>query len=202
MWDKKIIAITDRHACEGDFMRRLRALAAANVGGIMLREKDMSEFDYYDLAKEVLALCKRRKIACFLHSFDRVALKLGHKRFHCPLPILRQEPRLVRYFDVIGTSVHSREELDEAVGFGCNYAIFGHIYPTLSKPFAPPKGLDELNALCKASKIPIYAVGGINADNVVTFANTAVAGLCIKNALMQCDKPGEYLRLCEEGLKL
>lgn len=200
MWAKKIIAITDRHACDGDFIRRIKALAAAKVDAIILREKDMSEFDYFDLAKEAISLCKRHKIGLFLHSFDRVALKLGHKHFHCPLEILRKEPRLVRYFSVLGTSVHSLDELHEAQEFGCNYAIYGHIFPTLSKPFTPPRGLDGLSEICTNASIPIYAVGGINADNIAVFKDSAVAGLCMKNALMQCADVKEFVGLCKRAI--
>lgn len=200
MWDKKIIAISDTHACKGDFLTRIERLARAKVDALILREKDMRENDYYDLAKEVLKICKKHKLVCFLHTFDKVALKLNHRYFHCPLQILRAEPRLIKYFITIGTSVHSLDELDEAQEFGCHYAIFGHIFATLSKPFAQPKGLGALDEVCKASKIPIYAVGGISEENVAEFANIAVAGVCMKNALMQNSKLKEYVRNCAKKL--
>lgn len=200
MWDKQIIAISDKSACKGDFLKRIERLARAKVDALILREKEMRENDYYDLAKEVLKICKKHKLVCFLHTFDKVALKLGHRYFHCPLKILRAEPRVVRYFHLIGTSVHSSDELLEAMEFGCNYAIFGHIFETLSKPFTPPKGLAELKSICKLSKIPIYAVGGINENNINEFANIGVAGVCMKNALMQNANLKDYVRNCAKKL--
>lgn len=200
MWDKKIIAISDKSACKGDFLKRVERLARANIGAFILREKEMRENDYYDLAKEVLTICKKHKLMCFLHTFDKVALKLGHRYFHCPLKILRAEPRLVKYFITIGTSVHSSDELLEAMNFGCNYAIFGHIFETLSKPFTPPKGVEQLKELCKLSTIPIYAVGGINENNVEQLANVGVAGVCMKSALMQNSKLKDYVRNCAKKL--
>lgn len=200
MWDKQIIAISDKSACKGDFLKRIERLARAKVDALIFREKEMRENDYYDLAKEVLKICKKHKLVCFLHTFDKVALKLGHRYFHCPLKILRAEPRVVRYFHLIGTSVHSSDELLEAMEFGCNYAIFGHIFETLSKPFTPPKGLAELKSICKLSKIPIYAVGGINENNINEFANIGVAGVCMKNALMQNANLKDYVRNCAKKL--
>ena len=120
MWDKKIIAISDRQAVKGDFLDFVARLGRAKVDALILREKDMRENDYYDLAKEVLKICKKHKLTCFLHNFDKVALKLNHRYFHCPLDILRAEPRVVRYFHLIGTSIHSSDELLEAVEFNCH----------------------------------------------------------------------------------
>lgn len=200
MWDKKIIAISDKSSFEGDFLKQVERLARAKIDAFILREKELSEYDYYDLAKEVLVICKKHKLVCFLHSFDKIALKLNHRYFHCPLKILRQEARLIKYFHLIGTSIHSSDELFEAMNFGCNYAIFGHIFQTLSKPFLPPKGVKALDEICKMSKIPIYAVGGIKQENINQLSNIGVAGVCMKNALMQKSKLKEYVQNCAKKL--
>lgn len=200
MWDKQIIAISDRHSCKGDLLKCIEKLARAKIDALILREKDMRENDYYDLAKEVLKICKKHKLICFLHSFDKVALKLNHRYFHCPLKILRAEPRLVKYFHLIGTSIHSADELHEAMDFKCNYALFGHIFETLSKPFVPPKGIKTLSHICAMSKIPIYAVGGINENNIDELKNVAISGVCMKNALMQNTKLKEYIQNCAKKL--
>lgn len=200
MWDKKIIAISDRQAVKGDFLDFVARLGRAKVDALILREKDMRENDYYDLAKEVLKICKKHKLTCFLHSFDKVALKLNHRYFHCPLDILRAEPRVVRYFHLIGTSIHSSDELLEAMEFNCHYALFGHIFETLAKPLLPPRGLDMLAQICEQSTIPIYAVGGINKNNVEKLANIDIAGICIKGALIQSAKLKEYVQNCAKKL--
>ena len=200
MWDKKIIAISDRQAVKGDFLDFVARLGRAKVDAHILREKDMRENDYYDLAKEVLKICKKHKLVCFLHNFDKVALKLNHRYFHCPLDILRAESRVVRYFHLIGTSIHSSDELLEAMEFNCHYALFGHIFETLAKPLLPPRGLDMLTQICEQSTIPIYAVGGINKNNVEKLANIDIAGICMKGALIQSAKLKEYVQNCAKKL--
>lgn len=200
MWDKKVIAISDRHLLHSDFMGFIERLARTNIDGLILREKDMSENAYFELAKEVLKICNKGKIKCILHNFDKVALRLGHRYFHCPLAVLRQEPRLARYFHLIGTSIHSFDELCEAQNFGCNYALFGHIFPTLSKAFAAPKGVGELKTICKQSKIPIYAVGGIKLENISQLANIGIAGLCIKSAFVSAKSLKSYIKACKLAL--
>lgn len=201
MWVKKIIAITDRHECEGDFLRQIERLASAKIDALILREKDLSEFEYFDLAKEVLQICRKKKLTCILHSFDRVALKLGCKFFHCPLGILKQEPRLVRYFHLFGTSVHSVEEMQLAQGFKCNYAIAGHIFETPCKEGLAPLGIVGLNAILKVAKMPVYALGGINLDNVAKLKDSDIEGVCMRSSLMKQNNVKAFVAECRTLLR-
>ncbi|MBK1972669.1 thiamine phosphate synthase [Campylobacter sp. TTU-622] len=202
MWDKKIIAISDRKCIEGDFLKYIEKLAKAKVDAIVLREKDLSEFEYYDLAKEVLAICAKEKVTCFLHFFDRECLKLGHRYFHTPLSLLRKDPKIVRYFHILGTSVHSKEELLEAMNFKVNYAFVGHIFESSCKIELAPRGLEFLKDLLEFSKIPLYAIGGINLNNISEFKNLNIAGICMREALIKEDNLKKYIKECREKLSI
>ncbi len=201
MWDKKIIAISDRKCVEGDFLNHIEQLTKNKIDALVLREKDLSEFEYYDLAKEVLKICTKSKLPCFLHSFDRECLKLGHRYFHAPLSLLRKEPRLARYFHSLGTSVHSREELLEAMNYKVNHAFIGHIFQSSCKPNLEARGLEFLKQMLDFSKIPLYAIGGIRLENIAEFRSLNVAGLCMREVLMRGKKLQNYINECKKELK-
>lgn len=201
MWDKKIIAISDRKCVQKDFLKQIEKLAKARVDAIVLREKDLSGFEYFDLAKEVLTICAKHKTTCFLHFFDKECLKLGHRFFHAPLDLLRKEPKLSKYFHTLGTSVHSKEELLEAMNYKVNYAFVGHIFESSCKVNLAPKGLDFLKSLLEFSKIPLYAIGGINVQNIEEFKDLSVAGICMREILMHEKDPKKYLLECRQKLQ-
>ncbi|ELJ8027022.1 TPA: thiamine phosphate synthase [Campylobacter jejuni] len=201
MWGKKIIAISDRKCVEIDFLKQIEKLAKAKVDAIVLREKDLSEFEYYDLAKEVLSICAKQKVTCFLHFFDRECLKLGHRYFHAPLSLLRKEPKLTKYFHILGTSVHSKEELLEAMSYKVNYAFVGHIFESSCKMGLEPKGIDFLKSLLEFSQIPLYAIGGINAQNIENFKDINVLGVCMREILMKEKDLKKYLLECRQNLR-
>ncbi|KAA6233892.1 thiamine phosphate synthase [Campylobacter sp. LR264d] len=201
MWDKKIIAISDMDLVEGDFLKQVEKLARAKVDAFVLREKKLSEFEYMDLAKEVLKICNKAKITCILHTYDRLSLRLGHRQFHATLPLLRQDSKIVRYFYSIGTSIHSKEELLEAMSYRVNYAFVGHIFESSCKKDLAPKGLEFLKELCSFSKIPLFAIGGINANNINLLKDINISGVCMREALM-CEKnPKKLVKFCKESLK-
>ncbi|MBZ7936441.1 thiamine phosphate synthase [Campylobacter sp. B0100352/1] len=198
MWDKKIIAISDRKIVEDGFLKQVEKIAKSGVDAFVLREKDLSEFEYYDLAKEVLQICSKQKLTCILHFFDRQCLKLNHRYFHAPLSLLRQEPRLARYFHLLGTSIHSKEELLEAINYKVNYAFAGHIFESSCKKDLKPRGIEFLNSLLTFSKIPLYAIGGINLENIEKLKNLDIAGVCMREALMNEKKLKVYLNECRQ----
>ena len=63
---QKLICITNRHLVQGDFLDRIRQIAAKKqVDAIILREKDLSEEDYRTLAEKVLRICEKYHKYCY-----------------------------------------------------------------------------------------------------------------------------------------
>ncbi|MCF0123492.1 MAG: thiamine phosphate synthase [Ruminiclostridium sp.] len=195
-----IICVTDRSLCQGDFLRQMEAIAAAGPDGIILREKDLEEADYRDLARDVLALCARHQVPCILHSFPQVALDLESDAIHLPLPVLRtlNEEQKSR-FRIIGASCHSVPEALEAQRLGCTYLTAGHVFETDCKRGLPGRGLDFLKDVCTAVPLPVYAIGGISADNLEAVARAGARGACLMSGFMQCQDPAGLLHTLKKA---
>ena len=67
---------------------------------------------------------------------------------------------------------------------GASYVTGGHIFATDCKKGVPPRGLDFLKAVCSSVNIPVYAIGGINGDNINSVLNAGASGACIMSGLM------------------
>lgn len=190
----KLISVTNRTLCAGDFVQRVREIAENGADGIILREKDLQEVDYRALAARVLPLCKNGP-TCVLHSYPRVAAELGCKALHLPLPLLRELALEYREaFPVLGCSCHGLEDVKEAEKLGCTYVTLGHIFATECKKDLPPRGLEFLRSVCADTGLAVYAIGGIGADNLADVRDAGAAGACIMSGLMRCADAGAYLR--------
>ena len=131
---------------------------------------------------------------CILHNFARTAEKLKHDAIHLPLPVLRTlcvEER--KAFKVLGASCHSIEDAKEAERLGCTYITAGHIFETDCKKGLKGRGLDFLGEVCESVSIPVYAIGGIDAQNFEEIKKTGAYGACIMSGLMKSENPGQYL---------
>lgn len=197
-----ILCVTNRALCGEDFLLRLERIAAAKPAGIILREKDLSEADYKDLAARVLDLCKAQQVPCILHTFVDAALDLGADAIHLPLPVLRAMPDGKKaQFSILGASCHSVEDALEAQALGCTYLTAGHIFATDCKRGLPGRGLDFLEAVCKRVSIPVYAIGGIRPETIAPVRAAGASGACVMSSLMQCEDPGAFLNKFEKRVE-
>ena len=181
----KMMCVTNRSLCKGDFLKKVEEIAKQHPAGIILREKDLPEAEYEALAKEVLGICKEQETLCILHSYETVARRLGCSALHLPLPKLRSLTKEEREsFSILGTSCHSVEEAKEAQDLNCSYIIAGHIFATDCKKDLPPRGLDFLKEVCDKVSIPVWAIGGISMENMGKVCEAGAAGGCMMSGFM------------------
>lgn len=191
-----VVSVTAKPLCKDDFLQRIRKISDSEVQYIILREKYLSEREYYSLAKEVLSVCDREKL--IIHNFIGTAESLGIKKIHLPFSAFK-ELNGRRNFDIVGTSVHSVDDAAFAQENGADYITAGNIYETDCKKGLKGKGVNFLRNVCESVDIPVYAIGGINADTASGFKAVTeknFAGLCVMSLLMQCENiDNEVLKL-------
>ncbi len=204
MFDKNsdIICVTDRKLCCGDFLEQVEAIARCRPAAIILREKDLKEMEYEELAARVMEICGREDVLCVLHSFAATAARLSAKAIHMPMGLLRSmSSREKSAFSIIGASCHSPEEAVEAQRLGCSYVTAGHVFATDCKKGIEPRGTGFLENVCNAVTISVYGIGGINPGNIDQVRATGAAGACVMSGLMTCDRPEAYLAALTSGLR-
>ena len=189
-----LICITNRKLCSNNFLDQIEMIASAHPKAIVLREKDLSEKEYEQLARQVMQICQKHGTQCILHSFSNVATTLGATAVHMPLPLLQKmTPQEKSHFQIIGASCHSLEEAKEAQNLGCTYITAGHIFLTDCKKGLPGRGLPFLEEICKTVRIPGYAIGGISSQNMESVRKTGAAGACIMSGFMRCKTVEEIM---------
>lgn len=154
-----------------------------NVDILILREKDLDEAAYQSLAGQVLKNCIGGA-EVYLHTYLMTACKLCSTGIHLPLPLARNYEKdgllavAKKELKEIGISVHSIEEGREAEKLGATYVTYSHVFETDCKKGLPPRGLDALREVCRNLRIPVYALGGITAENENKTFVAGAAGAC------------------------
>lgn len=191
----KVICITNRALCREDFLTRIERIAQAKPDGIILREKDLPEDAYTELARKVQAVCTAHDVPLHLHSYPQAALALGAEKLHLPLPVLQEMPETLRKsLPSFGVSCHSLEDAAKAQALGASYLIAGHIFATDCKRGLPGRGTAFLRRVCQSTPLPVYAIGGITPDNVSAIRQAGAAGVCVMSSLMTCDDPAALIQ--------
>ena len=185
----KIICITNRHLVQGDFLERIEQIAALDwADAVILREKDLTEEEYKELARKVSSICSQYEKTCILHTFADAAMELGYRKIHLPYSaFLRLDNKQRQFFQIIGVSTHTPEEAREAEGQGASYVTASHIFPTACKVGLAPRGLSYLRETVRGVSIPVYALGGIHPENAASCLEAGAAGVCMMSEFMNGD---------------
>lgn len=148
---------------------------------IQLRCKGISAREYYGLALEMRALTRRSGCLLLINERLDIALAVEADGVHYPeegLPALRMQNLLV------GVSTHSIAAVERAEREGADYIIFGPIFSKTQQ------GLDNLQKAVEATRLPVYAIGGIDEER---------AALCLQRGAYGVAMQSFYLRHCEHA---
>lgn len=189
-----VICVTHRLLCPDDFLERLDRIAAQHPYAIVLREKDLSESEYEALARDCLRICQKHDVPLNLNSQIAVARRIGCDGIHLPFHLLLQHKNELEDFSRVGVSLHSPEEAAQLTDTPATYVQAGHVFPTDCKAGVPPRGLSFLRAVCQATDLPVFGIGGITAERYPAVLQTGAAGACIMSGLMTCNDVAQTMQ--------
>ncbi|WP_103106147.1 thiamine phosphate synthase [Brevibacillus reuszeri] len=168
-------------------LEQVLALAEAAFSGGMsylhIREKQRTARECMDWVK---ALSSVLPLECIIVN-DRVDVAAAsqcrgaHLAYHSLAP---QEARnVLKEQQWIGRSVHSISEAEQAVSDGADYLLYGHIFPSGSKPGVPPRGTVELAQLTACMSIPVIGLGGITPERTHKVLEAGCAGIAVLSGI-------------------
>lgn len=193
----KIISISNRKLCTDDFLSRLESISNSGVESIYLREKDLSQEEYRELAEKVLKICNNCDI--YIVKYIDVAKILNCDSVHLSFRDFISNHNDLKDFKNISVSVHSVDEAIQSESFGATRLITGHIFPTDCKKNIAPRGLEYLKDICNGVSIPVYAIGGITPQNAYKTVHCGADGICVMSSLMQSDNIDTLVKSLESS---
>jgi thiamine-phosphate pyrophosphorylase len=192
------MVVSDRRRLRGRSPAELaRAASAAGADWLQLREKDLAGAALLRLAREVVAAAAGSALRVTVNGRPDVAVLGGAHGVHLPergLPpgdVRAAFPGLT-----VGVSCHSADGVRRAEQAGAHYAVLGPVFPTTGKD--RPLGLDALEEAARATRLPVFAIGGITAANAGSVWAAGVSGVGAIGAFLEGDVK-EAVRLLRGG---
>ncbi|HXK34262.1 MAG TPA: thiamine phosphate synthase [Dehalococcoidia bacterium] len=164
-----LYVIVDPAACRG---RRPADVARLAVEGgariVQWRDKQRDKGDQLADARAVLEACQTAGVPLIVNDHADLALAIGADGVHLgqhDLPIAAVRP-IAGAAAIIGVSTNNAAEARAAQAAGADYVAVGSIFPTASKGNTRPADLDRVREVRAAVRVPVVAIGGINASNI------------------------------------
>lgn len=194
----RVMLVTDQVWMQPSFNEALVSALEDGARLVLVREKHRGgrrPSHQSTHQRHAIAIGRGFDARILIHSSIPQALSLaGGVHFSAHDLVAHSIRRAVSQGLLCGASTHSLEEAQRAQQAGAHYVILGSIFPTASHPGAAPLGLQVLAQVTRAVKIPVYAIGGINAQNARGCLEAGAHGVAVIRAAWE---PGERRRLLQ-----
>ena len=185
--DCKIYLVTDENSCNGkDFYSCIEEAIKGGVKIVQLREKNISTKDFYEKALKVKEICKKYGVLFIINDRLDIAQAVEADGVHLgqsDMPIEKAREILKDKF-LIGVTARNVEEAKRAELLGADYIGSGAIFGTSTKDNAKKLEKEELKKIVASVKIPVFAIGGININNVGILKNIGLQGICSVSGIL------------------
>jgi 8-oxo-dGTP diphosphatase len=162
----------------GPYLASLQAKLKKGLRLVQLREKDLSRSELRELALRVVALAHECGAKVLLSGDVALAQEVradGVQLTSIQLTELKARPAI----DWCAASCHSADELRRAETLGCDFALLSPVLPTKSHPGALHLGWEKFAAMAAGSTIPVYALGGLNQEDMQTAWQHGAHGIAL-----------------------
>jgi len=191
--DKKsllLYAVTDRSWLNGKSL--YEQVEEAIKGGttfVQLREKNLDEDAFLNEAKEIQQLCRKYRIPFVINDNVEIAKKINADGVHVGQSDMEAADvrDIIGDDKILGVSAQTVEQAVLAEKQGADYLGVGAVFPTGSKADAEDVSCETLKAICQAVKIPVVAIGGIGAGNVLKLKDSGIAGIAVISAIFAAE---------------
>ncbi len=189
LWLPALYLISDsRRFGEDKFPAMLERALRAGARLVQLREPHLSPDEYQAYARKIAGLCHRYGAKLLLNADPAWVPACGADGAHLNSRRLgewQERPLGKEYW--IGASCHDASELKQAARLGADFAVLSPVAPTASHPEAVPLGWDTFTQLCAAAALPVYALGGMRAQDLDRARRAGARGLAMVSEIWGAD---------------
>ncbi len=166
------------HGCGRTLTWLVQGAVDGGLSALVLREPHLSKPAYVELARRLSPLFGQGLILHASHSDALDVAEASGWGLHLPSNSDIQAAR-ARVRGLLGVSCHSTEALKEASAAGADYATLSPVFTPVSKPSdrRTTLSLEGLTSALDGVEIPVFALGGITAENAGPLADTDIHGI-------------------------
>ena len=170
---------------------------------LQIREKDLDASSFEAEASKLKELCRRYHVSYVVNDSVEIALAIDADGVHVGQSDIRGRDirSLIGPDKILGISAGTVEEAIAAENAGADYIGVGAVFGTSTKKNARNLSVEKLQEIRHAVSIPVVAIGGIHAGNLLELSGSGVDGVAVVSAIFAAADPGKATALLLELAK-
>lgn len=186
-----LYAVSDRAWSRDDeeFTAQVRQAVMSGVTVFQLREKQADYEQFKRIALSIKPICKEYGVPLIINDNVKLAKEIDADGVHLgqdDLDITSAREYLGQD-KIIGVSAHNVAEALAAQQGGADYLGSGAAFVTSTKIDAGAIDRKVLADIAHTVKIPVVAIGGINAENITQLQNLGLDGVAVVSAIFAAE---------------
>ena len=174
---------------------------------LQIREKDLAEDAFEAEAARLKTLCARYGVPYVVNDSVEIALQCGADGVHVGQSDIqgRDIRAMIGPDKILGISAGTVAEAVAAEKAGADYIGVGAVFETSTKKNARHMTVAQLKEIVSSVSIPVVAIGGIGAGNLLQLCGSGVDGVAVVSAIFAAEDPGKatakLLKLAKEMVR-
>lgn len=189
-----LYAVTDQMWLkEGETLGDVCGKVLANGATFLqIREKDLDEASFEQEAARLKDLRAKHHVPYVVNDSVEIALHIDADGVHVGQSDIkgRDIRAMIGPDKILGISAGTVEEAVAAEAAGADYIGVGAVFGTSTKKNARNLSVEKLREITGAVSIPVVAIGGIKASNVMELRGSGVDGVAVVSAIFAAEDPG------------
>lgn len=190
-----LYAVTDRTWLKEheDLISVCKSVLENGATFLQIREKDLDEELFEQEAEALKKLCARYHIPFVVNDSVEIALDIDADGVHVGQSDMkgRDIRSMIGNEKILGISAGTVEEAIAAEKAGADYIGVGAVFGTSTKKNAKNLTIEKLKEITESVSIPVVAIGGIGASNIMELAESGVDGVAVVSAIFAAASPAE-----------
>ena len=168
-----------------DALTACREAVAGGADIIQMREKEMEDGEFYELALKMREICTGKAIF-LLNDRPHIAALTGADGIHTgqgDLPVTLCK-KLMGADKIVGKSTSAPEFAEMAYSDRADYIGIGPVYPTNTKQHRAAVGLEYVKWAAEHSQLPYFCIGSINRDTLHGVLDAGARAVAVCTAII------------------
>ena len=182
---------------ENAFLEGLKRCLAGGIEMVQLRLESNVQDAVRRVHVDAVSMCNRYGAKLLINGLtDDVLAAQAHGLHLNSRRLMQVYNRPISPDFLLSASCHDVSELQHAERLGVDFVYVSPVFATPSHPHAKTLGWNGLQRIVERAKVPVYALGGLGADDARLALRAGCQGIAMMRGLWSTENPENVIDAC------